>query len=137
MAEEESHLGSENIHLPPVLTLRFEYSAPQTRASPRHGETGEKDISMILVRDELGRERVPDVLIGWNDANVAGAPAPHATWTKQAVAFVFAASNASKCSSDADSQLATSPITLNNASGLVASSAFRWDATTRYVQAVS
>ena len=28
---------------------RFEHSAPSTRASPRHGETGEKDISMVLV----------------------------------------------------------------------------------------
>jgi hypothetical protein len=92
---------------------------------------------MILVRDELGRERVPDVLMGWNDANVAGAPTPHATWSKQAVAFVFAASNASKCSSDADSQLATSPTALKKVSGFVASTAFRWDATTRYVQAVS
>ena len=97
-------------------------------------ETGEKDISRILVRDELGRERVPDVLISWNDAN-DGAPAPHATGPSSG--FVFAASNASKCSSDADSQLATSPTALKKVSGFVASTAFRWDATTRYVQAVS
>jgi ATP/maltotriose-dependent transcriptional regulator MalT len=52
----------------------------------------------------------------------------------QAAVFVFAALNASKCSSGADSQLATSPTASKN---VVASSAFRWDATTRYVQAVS
>jgi hypothetical protein len=51
-----------------------------------------------------------------------------------AAVFVFAALNASKCSSGADSQLATSPTASKN---VVASSVFRWDATTRYVQAVS
>src|SRR6476619_4778141 len=37
--------------------------------SPRHGETGEKDISMVLVGDDLRRERVPDVLIARNESH--------------------------------------------------------------------
>src|SRR5262249_7745437 len=31
--------------------------------SPRRSETSEKDVSVVLVGDDLGRERIPDVLI--------------------------------------------------------------------------
>src|SRR6476619_1417522 len=47
----------------PVLTHHIRVQ------SPRHGETGEKDISMVLVGDDLRRERVPDVLIARNESH--------------------------------------------------------------------
>ena len=47
----------------PVLTHHMRVQ------SPRHGETGEKDISMVLVGDDLRRERVPDVLIARNESH--------------------------------------------------------------------
>ena len=40
--------------------------------SPGHRETGEKDVSMILVGDDLSNERIPDVLIAWDQPDCRG-----------------------------------------------------------------
>src|SRR5215471_7779634 len=40
--------------------------------SPSHRETGEKDIGVILVGDDLSNERIPDVLIARDQPNCRG-----------------------------------------------------------------
>src|SRR6476620_7323278 len=50
----------------PVLTHHIRVQ------SPRHGETGEKDISMILVGYDLSNERIPDVLIARDQPDCRG-----------------------------------------------------------------
>src|SRR5215468_11006044 len=40
--------------------------------SPSHRETGEKNVGVILVGNDLSDERIPDVLIAWNQPNCRG-----------------------------------------------------------------